>query len=208
MNKYVGESEKAVREVFDKAKQNAPAVIFFDEIDAIAGERDGGGTDSEATERVVSQLLTELDGIEELEDVVVIAASNRPDMIDKAILRPGRLDRKVKVPVPDLEAREEIFRIHLEGTPLEDVDIEDLAEMTEGFTGSDIESVTREASMLAMRDYMKGNDPENLEKNMDALKLTQDYLRRAVEKVGPSLNEEDREKYNSMAEEVNSIVEA
>jgi transitional endoplasmic reticulum ATPase len=209
MNKYVGESEKAVREVFEKARQNSPAVIFFDEIDAIAKERSSGSSDSESTERVVSQLLTELDGIEELEDVVVIAASNRPDMIDKAILRPGRLDRKVKVPVPDLEARKEIFRIHLEGTPLtDDMDIEELADNTEGFTGSDIESVTREASMLAMRDYMKNNSPDDLEKNMDDLKLNQEYLERAVEKVGPSLSEEDQAMYDDMAEEVNSMVEA
>lgn len=208
MNKYVGESEKAVREVFEKAKQNAPAIIFFDEIDAIAGERDGSSMSSEATEKVVSQLLTELDGVEELEDVVVIAASNRPDMIDKAILRPGRLDRKVKVPIPDLEARKEIFRIHLEGTPLEDVDIEELAESTEGFTGSDIESVTREASMLAMRDYMSKNKLEELEKNLDDLKLTQNYLNQGIEKVGPSLTEEDQESYEEMAQEVKSMTEA
>ncbi|MFT4869143.1 MAG: transitional endoplasmic reticulum ATPase [Colwellia polaris] len=208
MNKYVGESEQAVREVFEKARQNAPAIIFFDEIDAIAKERSSGSTDSEATERVVSQLLTELDGIEELEDVVVIAASNRPDMIDSAILRPGRLDRKVKVPVPDLEARQEIFRIHLEDTPLEDVDIDKLAEITEGFTGSDIESVTREASMLAMRDYMKDNNPEDLEKNMEDLKITQEYLEQAIEKVGPSLDEEDRKSYDEMSEKVNSKTEA
>lgn len=208
MNKYVGESEEAVRKVFEKARQNAPAVIFFDEIDAIAKERTGGGTDSEATERVVSQLLTELDGIEELEDVVVIATSNRPDMIDSAIMRPGRLDRKVKVPVPDLEAREEIFKIHLKDTPLQDVDTEELAEMTEGFTGSDIESVTREASMLAMRDYMKKNKAEDLKKNIEDLKLTQNYLEKAVEKVGPSLGQEDRQRYDNMAERVDSMAEA
>ncbi len=205
MNKYVGESERAVREVFEKARQNAPTVIFFDEIDAIAGERDGGSTDSEATERVVSQLLTELDGIEELDDVVVIAATNRPDMIDSAILRPGRLGRKVKVPIPDQEAREEIFRIHLEETPLGDVEIEKLAEMTEGFTGSDIEAVTQEASMLAMRDYMEENKEEDLKKNLDQLSLTQDYLEEAVEKVGPSLSEEDRESYRSLSEDVESV---
>ena len=112
------------------------------------------------------------------------------------------------MPVPDLEAREEIFRIHLEGTPLEDVDIEELADNTEGFTGSDIESVTREASMLAMRDYMKENSPEDLEKNMKDLKLTQEYLETAIEKVGPSLNEEDRESYDEMAQGVKSMTEA
>jgi len=129
-------------------------------------------------------------------------------MIDKAILRPGRLDRKVKVPIPDLEARKEIFKIHLEGTPLEEVDIEELAENTEGFTGSDIESVTREASMLAMRDYMKDNRPEDLEKNMEDLKLTQDYLEKAIEKVGPSLSQEDRQSYYEMAQDVESMAEA
>jgi len=208
MNKYVGESEKAVREVFSKAKQNAPAIIFFDEIDAIAGKRDGNSLGSEATEKVVSQLLTELDGIEELENVVVIAASNRPDMIDPAILRPGRLDRKVKVPVPDLEAREEIFKIHLDGAPLEDVDIEVLAKDTEGFTGSDIESVAREASMLAMRDYMKQNNPEDLEKNIENLKLTQDYIEQAITKVGPSLDEGNLKSYDEMAQNVDSMTEA
>lgn len=160
---------------------------------------------ADSEERAVPDVSYE--DIEELEDVIVIAASNRPDMIDKAILRPGRLDRKVKAPIPDLEAREEIFRIHLEGTPLEDVDIEELAESTEGFTGSDIESVTREASMLAMRDYMRENKGEDLNKNLDDLKLTQDYLEKAVEKVGPSLDEEDRANYDSMAEEVKSMVE-
>ena len=208
MNKYVGESEKAVREVFEKARQNAPAIIFFDEIDAIAQERESGTMSSDATEKVVSQLLTELDGVEELENVVVIGATNRPDMIDKAILRPGRLDRKIKVPAPDLEARKEIFRIHLQDTPLtEDVDTDQLAEMTEGFTGSDIESITREASMLAMREFMSEHQGKIEDKNLDDLKLTQQYLEKAVEKVGPSLTEEEIEKYDDLAEGVESPAE-
>jgi len=210
LNKYVGESEGAVREVFSKAKQNAPSVIFFDEIDAIAKERgDGSSGDSEASERVVSQLLTELDGIEGLEDVVVVAATNRPDMIDSAILRPGRLDRKVEVPIPDTDARREIFNIHLKDTPLaDDVDVDALVERSEGFTGSDIESVTREASMLAMRDYMKNNDPSDLEKNLKDLKLNHEYLDNALEKVGPSLSPEQKERYHSMSKDVDSEMEA
>ncbi|MDY7083040.1 MAG: AAA family ATPase, partial [Halobacteria archaeon] len=119
LNKYVGESEKGVREIFKKARQNSPTVIFFDEIDSIAPER-GGSLDTQVTERVVSQLLTELDGIEELRDVKVIAATNRPDRIDKALLRPGRLDKSIEVPLPDEEAREKIFEIHTRGSPLAD----------------------------------------------------------------------------------------
>ncbi|MFB6100421.1 MAG: CDC48 family AAA ATPase [Candidatus Nanohalobium sp.] len=207
LNKYVGESEKAVREVFEKARENSPSIIFFDEIDAIAGERDAGSIGSESEQRVVSQLLTELDGIEELEDVVVIATTNRPDMIDQALLRPGRLDRIVEVPVPDQEAREQILRIHLEGKPSEEVDIEQLAEETEGFTGSDLEAVSREASMLAMRDYLEDTPAEEIEKNLGDLTLTQSYLEKAVDKVGASLDEEEREKYDELAEDVESVVE-
>ncbi len=132
LNKYVGESEKGVREVFEKARSNAPTVIFFDEIDSIAGERGQGQTDSGVGERVVSQLLTELDGLEELEDVVVIATTNRPDLIDSALLRPGRLDRHVHVPVPDEEGRKRIFEVHTRDKPLADaVDLEWLASETE-----------------------------------------------------------------------------
>ena len=126
LNKFVGESEKGVREVFKKARQNAPTVIFFDEIDAIATERGRNSGDSGVSERVVSQLLTELDGLEALEDVVVIATTNRPDLIDSALLRPGRLDRHVHVPVPDEEARRKIFAVHTREKPLaDDVDLPD-----------------------------------------------------------------------------------
>ncbi|MDY6769167.1 MAG: CDC48 family AAA ATPase [Candidatus Nanohaloarchaea archaeon] len=208
LNKYVGESEKAVREVFEKARQNSPAVIFFDEIDAIAGERDSGGVSSEASERVVSQLLTELDGIEALENVVVIATTNRPDMIDTALLRPGRLDRLVEVPVPDEAAREEIFRIHLSGTPTEDVDVAELAEQTDGFTGSDIEAVCREASMFAMDQYLEDREREDVGDDLETLTVTGEHLQQAIEKVGPSLGDEERERYEEMAEAVESMVEA
>ncbi|MFB6205545.1 MAG: CDC48 family AAA ATPase, partial [Haloglomus sp.] len=148
LNKYVGESEKGVREVFEKARSNAPTVIFFDEIDSIAGERGQRMGDSGVGERVVSQLLTELDGLEELEDVVVVATTNRPDLIDSALLRPGRLDRHVHVPVPDEEARRAIFAVHTQHKPLaDDVDLDALARRTEGYVGADIEAVCREASM-------------------------------------------------------------
>ncbi|HHO57232.1 MAG TPA: AAA family ATPase, partial [Thermoplasmatales archaeon] len=141
LSKWVGESEKAVRETFRKARQAAPCIIFFDEIDAIAPSRGGMG-DSHVTERVISQLLTELDGLEELRDVTVIAATNRPDIIDPALLRPGRFDRLIYIPPPDKKAREEIFKIHTRKKPLaKDVSIKELAEKTEGYTGADIAAV-------------------------------------------------------------------
>lgn len=158
LSKWVGESEKAVREVFKKARTYAPAVIFFDEIDSIAPKR-GSDVGTQVTERVVSQLLTEMDGVEALHDIVVIGATNRPDLIDPALLRPGRFDRVLDVPVPDREAREEIFKIHMSKykRALEDSIEElstDLAARTEGFSGADIESVCREATMAGMRKFI------------------------------------------------------
>jgi len=156
LSKWVGESEKGVRETFRKARQAAPSIVFFDEIDAIAPQRGGGLGDSHVTERVISQLLTELDGLEELRNVVVIAATNRPDIIDPALLRLGRFDRIIGLKSPDKEARKEIFKIHLEGKPLAaDVDLNLLAEKTESYVGADIEAVCREASMLAIREHVK-----------------------------------------------------
>ncbi|MFW5929616.1 MAG: AAA family ATPase, partial [Halobacteriota archaeon] len=202
LNKYVGESEKGVREVFKKARQNAPAVIFFDEIDSIAPER-GGNMDSQVTERVVSQLLTELDGVEELRNVKVIAATNRPDRIDKALLRPGRLDELVEVPLPDEEARRRIFEIHTRGAPLaDDVDLGSLAERTEGYTGSDIEAVCREASMAAMREFIEGVEPDDIETAVDNVRITTEEFDEALENVRPSLNPDDVERYERMAREL------
>jgi len=156
LSKWVGESEKGVRETFRKARQAAPSIVFFDEIDSIAPQRGGGLGDSNVTERVISQLLTELDGLEELRNVVVIAATNRPDIIDPALLRPGRFDRIIGIKLPNEEARKEIFKIHLDGKPLAaDVDLSVLAEKTENYVGADIEAVCREASMLAIREYVK-----------------------------------------------------
>jgi transitional endoplasmic reticulum ATPase len=154
LSKWVGESEKGIREVFKKAKQASPCIVFFDEIDAITPVR-GGSADSHVTERVISQFLTELDGIEELKGVVILAATNRPDIIDPALLRAGRFDLQLELPIPDKEARLAIFQIHTGGKPLaEDVDLESLAKATEGMVGSDIEAVSRRASMLAIREFI------------------------------------------------------
>ena len=179
LSKWVGESEKGVREVFSKARENAPTVVFFDEIDAIAAERGSGGGDSNVGERVVSQLLTELDGLEELEDVVVVATTNRKDLVDNALLRPGRLDKHVEVADPDEAARREIFEIHTQDTPLsEDVDLDDLAERTDGFVGADIEAVCREAAQIAVREYV--HDPDAM---VHDLLVTADHFDRALVKI-------------------------
>ncbi|AFL67056.1 CDC48 family AAA ATPase [Desulfurococcus amylolyticus] len=152
MSKWVGESERAIREIFRKARLYAPVVIFFDEIDAIASLR-GIETDSGASERVVTQLITEMDGIQKLENVVVLAATNRPDLLDPALLRPGRFDKLIYVPPPDFNARLEILRIHTRSIPLSrDVDLVELARITEGYSGADLEAVVRETVMLALRE--------------------------------------------------------
>ena len=156
LSKWVGESEKGVRETFRRAKQAAPCIIFFDEIDSIAPQRGGQFGDTHVTERVISQLLTELDGLEELRNVVVLAATNRPDIIDPALLRPGRFDRVIEIKPPNREARKEIFKIHLREKPLApSVNLDTLAEKTDGLVGAEIEAVCREASMLAIREYVK-----------------------------------------------------
>ncbi len=184
-DKYVGESEKGVREVFEKARANAPTIIFFDEIDAIASKRGSGGGDSNVGERVVSQLLTELDGLEELEDVVVVAASNRPELIDDALLRPGRLDRHVEVDEPDEAARREIFRIHTQDRPLSaDVDLDTLAEETEGYTGADVEAVCREAATIAVREHVE-REAAGEDSDVEAIELTADHFERALEEISP-----------------------
>ncbi len=158
LDKYVGESEQGVRDVFAKARENAPTVVFFDEIDALASER-GGATDAGVGERVVSQLLTELDGLEALEDVVVVATTNRPELVDDALLRPGRFDRHIHVGAPDEEGRREIFRIHTRDRPLAaDVDLDDLAARTEGYVGADIQAVCREAAAAAVRAFVEGGE--------------------------------------------------
>ena len=181
LSKWVGESEKGVREVFRKAKQAAPTVIFFDEIDAIASTRSGNDGDSGVTKRVVNQLLTEMDGLEELEDVAIIAATNRPDILDAGLMRPGRFDRHIQVKEPDEKARLAIFEVHTKDMPLaDDVDLEKLAKHTEGYVGADIESVCREAAMLALRD------------NLETTEISNKYFKEASEKVKPGNKEEEQ----------------
>ena len=199
LNKYVGESEKGVREIFEKARANAPTVVFFDEIDSIAGERGRNSGDSGVGERVVSQLLTELDGLEDLEDVVVIATTNRPDLIDPALLRPGRLDRHVHVPVPDEEARRKIFEVHTRDKPLAgDVDIESLARRTEGYVGADIEAVCREASMAATREFINSVDPDEVGESVGNVRVTAEHFEQAMDEVAPSVDQETRERYEEI----------
>ncbi len=152
LSKFVGESEKATREVFRKARQAAPCIIFIDEIDSIASTRDTGNGDSFVSERVVDTLLTELDGLSEMKNVVVLAATNRPDMIDPALMRPGRFDKVIEIPMPDDETRKAIFEVHTKRMPLEkSIKLDDLAKMAEGYTGAEIENVCREAGMNAIR---------------------------------------------------------
>ncbi len=182
-DKYVGESERAVREVFEKARANAPTVVFFDEIDAIAGERGRGVGDSNVGERVVSQLLTELDGLEELEDVVVLAATNRPELVDDALLRPGRLERHVEVDAPDEPARREIFEIHTRDRPLaDDVDLAELAARTDGLTGADVEAICREAATVVVRELVYAR-ADGEEPDVDELELTAEAFDRAIEEL-------------------------
>jgi len=178
LSKWIGESEKGVREVFKKAKQASPCIVFFDELDAIAPVRGAGG-DSHVTERVISQFLTELDGIEELKGVVVLAASNRPDIIDPALLRAGRFDFQLELPVPDEKARLEIFKVHTRGKPLaDDVDLESLSRATDGMVGSDIEAISRRASMAAIREFINHE-----EKDLDKFKITARHFSQALESI-------------------------
>jgi transitional endoplasmic reticulum ATPase len=196
LSKWVGESEKAVRETFRKARQAAPCVVFLDEIDAVAPVR-GMTTDSGVTERVISQLLTEMDGLEPLHNVTVIAATNRPDMIDPALLRPGRFDRLVFIGPPDLEARKEILRIHTKDKPLDkDVDLDKLATKMENFTGAEIAAVCNEAVMLSIRDFvLEGGDPT--EDKIKTRKVAAKYFDRAMENIQP-MSEKDLKRYERL----------
>ena len=186
LSKWVGESEKAVRETFRKAKQAAPAIIFFDEFDSIAPLR-GTGSDSKVTERVISQLLTELDGLERLHNIVVIAATNRPDMIDPALLRPGRFDRLVLIGYPDFEARRSIFFIHTKGKPLDKgVSLEELARMTDDYSGADIASVCQEAVMNSIRRFIQNGQKDDVTQHI----ISREDFEKAVKKVPPSASDD------------------
>lgn len=164
MSKYVGESERAIREVFKRARQSAPCILFFDEMDAIAPARGGGG-DSHVSERVISQLLTEIDGTEELKGVFILGATNRKDIIDPALLRPGRIDMLIEIPPPDEHARLEIFKVHTRGKPLEkDVKLQSLARQAEGMVGADIEFICRKATLTTISEFVQkgAGDPKAL----------------------------------------------
>ena len=192
LNKFVGESEKAVREVFRKARQASPCIIFFDEIDSVAPTRGSSMGDSHVTERVISQFLTEMDGLEELRNVIIIAATNRPDIIDSALLRPGRFDRLLFVPPPDLEARKQIFKIHTRKTPLaDDVNLDELARKTDGYTGADIASLANTGVMLALREHIsKAKDPEDAKKRAKGLKVAKRHFDEALQKIKPMSTDE------------------
>ncbi|HSA74662.1 MAG TPA: CDC48 family AAA ATPase, partial [Candidatus Nitrosocosmicus sp.] len=192
LSKWVGESEKGVREIFRKARQAAPCLIFFDEIDAITPVRGATGSDSHVTERVISQLLTELDGLEILTNVVVIASTNRPDIIDPALLRPGRFDRLLYVSPPDDESRKHIFTIHTQKKPLsDDVKIDVLVEKTKGYTGADIAALASAAVMLSLREHItKYKDPKEAESKKDELKITMKHFEEAMKKIRPLSNQE------------------
>nr|MCK4929510.1 CDC48 family AAA ATPase [Nanoarchaeota archaeon] len=188
LSKWVGESEKAVRKVFEKARQTSPTIIFFDEIDAIAPRRGLGSEDSHVTERVVNQLLTEMDGLQELSDIVIIGATNRPDILDTSLLRPGRFDRIILTPVPDKKTRKEIFKVHTQGMPLDkDVKIDELVGKTDGYVGADIESIAREAAIFALREDMKSK----------AIKMK--HFEKALEKVKPSATKDVEEAYEELS---------
>jgi transitional endoplasmic reticulum ATPase len=187
LSMWVGKSEEGVRKIFEKARQVSPCIIFFDEIDSLAGRRgmDHGGNN--VTERVLNQMLAEMDGIETLKNVTVIGATNRPDMLDPALLRPGRFDRIVYVNVPEKEGRLQILKIHTKNMPLDkDVNLEEFAEKTEGYTGADIEGLAREAAMLALRE------------NTEAKVVSKKHFEKAMDKVLPSVTKNDQERYRSI----------
>ena len=185
LSKWVGESEKGVREIFKKARQAAPCIIFLDEVDALVPRRGSGGSDSHVTENVVSQILTEIDGLEELNNVLIIGATNRLDIVDEALLRPGRFDRIIKVPNPDEKARQHIFEIHTKKKPLDsNVKISEIVRITDDFSGAEIAAVANRAAITSLKRYVSGKS-----KNVKEIKITQQDLIDAVDKVRPQKKE-------------------
>jgi len=201
LSKWVGESERAVRETFRKARQAAPCIVFFDELDSIAPNR-GTGSDAKVTERVISQILTEMDGLEELHNVTVIAATNRPDLVDPALLRPGRFSRHILIPPPEEAARKAIFKIHLRDKPTaQDIDIDKLAASTVDYSGADIANVVSEGVMLAIREFIKkGKGAEPKEKDIKSYRLEMRHLEQALAKVKPK-KAGDLSKYKAFKDE-------
>jgi transitional endoplasmic reticulum ATPase len=185
LSKWVGESEKGIREIFRKARQVAPCIIFLDEVDALVPRRGSSDSGSHVTESVVSQILTEIDGLEELNNVLIIGATNRLDMVDPALLRPGRFDRIIEVPNPDAAGIEMIFKIHTKDKPLaEDIDLKKISEMANGFSGAEIEDVCNRAALQGIKRFVEKN-----EKSVKTIKITQQDLIDAVDKVKPRKKE-------------------
>ncbi|MCC6010892.1 MAG: CDC48 family AAA ATPase [Desulfurococcaceae archaeon] len=198
LSKWVGESEKAIRQIFRRARMVAPAIVFFDEIDSIASVR--GSDPSGVIDRIVNQLLTELDGIQPLRRVTIIAATNRPDLLDPALLRPGRFDKLIYVPPPDFNARLEIFKVHTRKIPLhEDVNIEELAKLTEGYTGADIAAVCREATMVALRETYVSTG------SLQVVKISRKHFLDALSRIPPSLSKADIDMYERLAREIKKM---
>jgi transitional endoplasmic reticulum ATPase len=189
LSKWVGESEKAIRQTFRKARQVSPCIIFFDELDSLAPSR-GQEMGNNVSERVVNQLLTELDGLEEMGNVMVIGATNRPDMIDPALLRSGRFDRLVFIGEPEEEGREDILKIHTRQSPLSpDVSLREIAEITDGYVGSDLESIAREAAMVALRE------------DADAEQIDMRHFREAMDSVRPTITDDIMDYYEQIEEQ-------
>ncbi|EHQ35950.1 CDC48 family AAA ATPase [Methanoplanus limicola] len=205
LSKWVGESEKGVRNIFRKARQASPSIIFFDEIDALLPKRGSYQESSHVTESVVSQILTELDGLEELKDVIVLGATNRPDMLDEAMMRPGRLDRIIYVPPPDITGREKIFEVYLKDARdllATDIGVKELVEKTEGFVGADIEMIVREAKLGAMREFIAAMAERSDEEKADALanvRLTKKHFEDALKRVKGTLDKDSIEEYERKA---------
>ena len=196
LSKWVGESERKLREIFRRAKQAAPSIIFFDEIDAMTRTR--GMSTTQVVDTLVSQLLTELSGMEELKNVVVIAATNRPDMVDYSLLRPGRFDRHILVPPPDEKSRREILKIHLRNVPLsKNVNLSELAKKTKNFSGADLEALCREASMLALRESLK-------DKKID--KVDKKHFEEVLKKMRPSIPEVVAKSYEKFEKSLNNPI--
>jgi transitional endoplasmic reticulum ATPase len=205
LSKWVGESEKGIREVFRKARQAAPCVIFFDEIDAIAPRRSGtNGGDSHVTERLVSQMLTELDGLEDLKGVVIIGATNRPDIIDEALLRPGRFDRLLEIPMPDKDTRKQILQIHLKKKPLgADVNMDKLVDLTDRYTGAEIEALVNAAAISAVRGYIIAKEQKPTKEEKDTTDI--EHQSGIKEKYDNDKKEEEEQLEISMKHFVSSL---
>jgi len=189
LSMWVGKSEEGVRKVFERARQVAPCVVFFDEIDALASKRGMENSGTKVTERVVNQLLAEMDGLEEIKGVTIIAATNRPDMLDSALLRPGRFDRIILVDIPDEQSRKKIFEVHLKNTPIaKDVNLSELVKISEGFVGADIEGFVREAAMTSLR------------RNIKSEAITKEDFEEAFKKIKPSVSQETAKRYKKLEE--------